>query len=94
MYSISKHSVVFDVFIIFKNCALLGVGSLNLICKFSCQLHHVAFGRLESPTLFPVPIAYSVNILLKFQCILYVLNLDYYHENNQLNQHRTEQLIK
>ena len=48
---------VFYIIHIFENCTLLGIGSLNFIQMFSCQLHHVAFDRLESHAPFPSSIS-------------------------------------
>ena len=33
----NRNTEIFDVFNIFKNCTLLGVGSLDFICQFSCR---------------------------------------------------------
>ena len=42
------------------------VGSMNFICKFSCQLHNVAFNRLESHTPFLGPISLLAMFNLSF----------------------------
>ena len=40
----------------------------------SCQLHHIAFGRLKSHTSLPCPGTQLINILLKIYCVFFILN--------------------
>ena len=46
---------------------------MDLLDPFSCQLHHIAFDRLNSHTPFPRPGTQSINIPLKFYCV-FILN--------------------
>ena len=41
---------------------------------FFCQLHRIAFDRLKYHTPFPCPTTQSINILLKFHCVFFILN--------------------
>ena len=47
---------------------------MDLLDPFSCQLHHIAFHRLKSHTPLPCPGTQSINILLKFHCVFFILN--------------------
>ena len=65
---------VFDAFNVFMVSSLLGVWSIGLLDPFSCQLHHVAFDRLESHTPLPCPATQLINIPLKFHFVFFILN--------------------
>ena len=41
---------------------------------FSCQLHHIEFDRLKSYIPLPCPTSQTINIFLKCQYVLYILN--------------------
>ena len=47
---------------------------MDLLDLFSCQLHNIAFDRLKSHTPLSCPGIQSINILLKFQCVFFILN--------------------
>ena len=68
------YSKVFNAFNVFKVSSLQGIWSMDLLDRFSCQLHHIAFDRLKSHTPFPCPGTQSINIPLKFHCVFFILN--------------------
>ena len=47
---------------------------MDLLDRFSCQLHHTAFDRWKSHTPLPCPGTQSINITLKFHCAFFILN--------------------
>ena len=47
---------------------------MDLLDPFSCQLHHIAFGRLKSHTPLPCPGTQSINVPLKFYYVFFILN--------------------
>ena len=68
------YSKVFNAFDVFKVSSLQGIWRMDLLDPFSCQLHHIAFDRLESHTPLPCPGTQSINIPLKFHCVFFILN--------------------
>ena len=68
------YSKVFNAFNVFKVSSLQSIWSMDLLDPFSCQLHHIAFDRLKSHTPLPCPGTQSINILLKFHCVFFILN--------------------
>ena len=69
-----SYTQVFYAFNVFLYSAFKGVVSLYLTRPFICQLHHDAFDGLKSHSPFPSPTAQTINVSLKFQCILFILD--------------------
>ena len=65
---------ILDTFDIFEDCPIQGIRSMDLFDPFPCYLHHIASDRLKSHTPFPWPASQLIYIILKFQCVLCILN--------------------
>ena len=63
---------ILDAFDIFEDRS---IQSMDLFDPFPYYLHHIAFDRLKSHTLFPCPTSQLIYIFLKFQCALCILNV-------------------
>ena len=65
---------ILDAFDIFEDRSIQSIWSMDLFDPFPCYLHHIAFDRLKSHTPFPCPAPQLIYIVLKFQCVLCILN--------------------